>query len=665
MAGEVGIKIKVSAKDADRNLNKLKNSSNRLQESFSKLQKRSNGAANNIRKTGLAAKTASKGVNALNRAVRNLVLGFGAFQAGKFVIFQAAQLETQTKALTVLTGSAEKAKQIVQEIKEFGAVTPFKSSELIEVAKRMKAFGFETEEVVDITKRIADVAGTAGADINNVALAIGKVQAKNKFMQEENVMLLEKGINVTKELEKIMGMNGETLAKAMSKGEVGADKFVQALINLTSKGGEFFEGASKQSDTLAGKFSTLVDNVETFAQNLGKLFEPGLKFILDELNKIASEFNKIVKLLTDSQIGASNRNVGSAAFKARFGLQSEAVEDVVKAVSLLDTTFIKSEEDAQKLIGQLDRISNVIKLVRGPDSPEVLDRRGLLDPIIEAINQIDILRTEVAKIQQGFNQTENAEKNEESTENVLNTNKFINIELDKRIQKGFTLNEGAKKLNQTLEKQSQIQQEITNILASGMTNAVMGLIDGTRTLGQALADIAKQLASMFLNRAFSSIFSNMFGGGGGGGIGGGALPPAPIYVAAQGGFSRSGGFKAFQSGGVVNSPTMGMVGEGGESEYIIPASKMSGAMSRYSAGARGGAVIPGGSGDSGTVAGSSGNTVVEYTGPTLNFNGDEYVPKSAVPEIIGAATKQGAMAGKAQVLGTLRNSRSQRASLGL
>ena len=222
--------------------------------------------------------------------------------------------------------------------------------------------------------------------------------------------------------------------------------------------------------------------------------------------------------------------------------------------------------------------------------------------------------------------------------------------------------ENAVKLNDKLKEQRQIQEQIQNILAGGMTNAVMGLIEGTKTLGQVLADVAKQLASMFLNRAFMSIFSG-FGGGGGGG--GGALPAAPIYVAAQGGFSRAGGFKAFQYGGVVNSPTMGMVGEGGESEYIIPASKMSGAMSRYSAGARGGAVIPGGSGDSGTVAGSSGNTVVEYTGPTLNFNGDEYVPKSAVPEIIGAASKQGAMAGKSQIMGTLKNSRSQRASLGL
>ena len=45
------------------------------------------------------------------------------------------------------------------------------------------------------------------------------------------------------------------------------------------------------------------------------------------------------------------------------------------------------------------------------------------------------------------------------------------------------------------------------MLANGMTNAVMGLIEGSKTLGQVLADVAKQLANMFLNKAFSSIFS--------------------------------------------------------------------------------------------------------------------------------------------------------------
>ena len=200
-------------------------------------------------------------------------------------------------------------------------------------------------------------------------------------------------------------------------------------------------------------------------------------------------------------------------------------------------------------------------------------------------------------------------------------------------------------LNKTTDKYKVSLDEVKDVLASGMTNAIMGLIDGTKTLSESLAGIAKQLASMFLNAAFKNIFSGL--------------------LSEQGSYSRAGGFKAFQYGGVVNSPTLGMIGEGGEPEYVIPASKMDGAMARYSAGARGGAVIPGGSHESGTVAGSSGNAIVEYTGPVLNFNGDDYVPKSAVPEIIGAASKQGAMAGKAQTFNALKNSRSQRASLGL
>ena len=210
----------------------------------------------------------------------------------------------------------------------------------------------------------------------------------------------------------------------------------------------------------------------------------------------------------------------------------------------------------------------------------------------------------------------------------------------------ITAQELTKQLNTATDKYKVTLDEIKDVLATGLTNAVMGLIDGTRSLSESLAGIAKQLASMFLNRAFSSMLDT-------------------IFPSKQGSYSRAGGFKAFQQGGVVNQPTLGLMGEGGEPEYVIPASKMDGAMARYSAGARGGAVIPGGSHESGTVAGGTGNTIVEYTGPTLNFNGDEYVPKSAVPEIIGAAAKRGAVAGRAQVIGSLKNSRSQRSSLGL
>ncbi len=50
----------------------------------------------------------------------------------------AAELESQTRSLQVLTGSAEKTKQIVGEIKAFGAATPFQVRDLIDVTKKLR-----------------------------------------------------------------------------------------------------------------------------------------------------------------------------------------------------------------------------------------------------------------------------------------------------------------------------------------------------------------------------------------------------------------------------------------------------------------------------------------------------------------------------------------------
>jgi len=241
-----------------------------------------------------------------------------------------------------------------------------------------------------------------------------------------------------------------------------------------------------------------------------------------------------------------------------------------------------------------------------------------------------------------------------------------------------------KDLNDEMVKlQNPIFQILTasEVIATSFSQSFKDIIKGTKSVQQAFADMFQRIADHFLDMAAKmmansiqkgilGLFSGGFGGGGGlfSGLGSTGIPFGSVNLGIageQGLYNRAGGFKAFQYGGVVNSPTMGLIGEGGESEYVIPASKMDGAMSRYSAGARGGSVIPGGSGSSGTVAGGSGNAIVEYTGPVLNFNGDEYVPKNAVPQIINAAAKQGANAGRSQALSTLKNSRSQRASLGL
>ena len=78
----------------------------------------------------------------------------------------------------------------------------------------------------------------------------------------------------------------------------------------------------------------------------------------------------------------------------------------------------------------------------------------------------------------------------------------------------------------------------------------------------------------------------------------------------------------FAQGGVVTGPTLAMVGEGGEPEYIIPASKMAAAATNYLNGARGGAVIPAFA-NGGFVGGNAQINVT--TGPVMQQGGQQYV----------------------------------------
>ena len=253
------------------------------------------GATNALRGVQSRSVQLQRSFGGLQSQINKVVSALALVGTSRFVFFKTAELETQRKSLEVLTGSVDKTNQIIKELQDFGAVTPFTSSELIEQTKLLKAFGFETDELVDTTKRLADIAGTTGKDLRGIATAFGQIRAKGKLQQEENLQLLERGVNITKELERITGLSGEAFQKAQREGKIGAEEVNQALINLTNEGGAFFKGASAQADTLNGKVSTLQDTVDTLARTIGDDLSPVIKSSVDSLTALTKATNNFLQ----------------------------------------------------------------------------------------------------------------------------------------------------------------------------------------------------------------------------------------------------------------------------------------------------------------------------------------------------------------------------------
>jgi tape measure domain-containing protein len=246
-------------------------------------------AAAGLQKQGRAAQQAGASVSNFGGTVRALLGSFALIRSARFVFAKTAEVQSQSRSLAILAGSAEKAGQIIKELQDLGAVTPFTSTELIDSAKRLQAFGVEADKVVETTRRLADASGATGAELSGLVTAYGQVQAKGRLQGEELLQFQERGIALQEELRKMYGMTGEEFQKALSKGQVSAKAVEVALQNLTNTGGKYANGAIAQSDTLNGRLSTLQDNVDGVAREVGKVLTPALIEILQQLNTSLSQ----------------------------------------------------------------------------------------------------------------------------------------------------------------------------------------------------------------------------------------------------------------------------------------------------------------------------------------------------------------------------------------
>jgi hypothetical protein len=275
----------------------------------------SSGAVSKLRQVQGQAQQTERAFGGVTAAVGKLVAAFAAVQAVKFVFVQAAELQSQTRSLEVLTGSAQKAGQIIKELQQLGAVTPFTSTELIDSAKRLQAFGVEADKVVETTRRLADVSGATGAELSGLVTAYGQVQAKGRLQGEELLQFQERGVALQTELRKMYGLSGDEFQKALEKGRIGAEAVQVAIINLTNAGGKYANGAIAQSDTLNGKLSTLQDSFQQLARNIGTFFEPVFKFLIDGINAFLDRVNN--GLRASAQLKANEQ--AATRTRSKFG----------------------------------------------------------------------------------------------------------------------------------------------------------------------------------------------------------------------------------------------------------------------------------------------------------------------------------------------------------
>lgn len=214
-----------------------------------------------------------------------------------------SQAEMTSVAFRTLVGDEEKAAKVLGDFNNLASKTPYSNLDLVGNAKTMLTFGVETEKVNGYLSQLGDIAQGDKNRLSGLSLVFGQVASAGKMQGQDLLQFINQGFNPLKELEKMTGKTYAELKEMSEKGQIGFDAVAAAIKHATSEGGAFYKSSENLSQTLSGKVSTLVGNIQLKVTELFEHIEPLLLDLVDWVDKIVppilSGVGKIFKVVGD------------------------------------------------------------------------------------------------------------------------------------------------------------------------------------------------------------------------------------------------------------------------------------------------------------------------------------------------------------------------------
>ena len=306
-------------------------------------------------------KTQSFG-SSIKRTVAALGLGKIAKDFASAGISFNASIEQYQTSFEVMTGSAEKAAQITQQLKQIAANTPFELPQLADTTQLLMNYGFTADDAMEKMQMLGDISQGSADKMTRIATAYGQMSSAGKVSLEDVKQMIEAGFNPLQEISKSTGESMASLYDRISDGSLSVDEITASMERSTSAGGKYFQSMDKQSQTLNGKISTLKDTFNEFAgkamQGLSDVLSntviPALTGVLSHSDEIMAVLNallpvivavgsafaswKIVNFIQD--IPKMVGSVKTAILGVNAALAANPVGAVVAAISALVAVFL-------------------------------------------------------------------------------------------------------------------------------------------------------------------------------------------------------------------------------------------------------------------------------------------------------------------------------------
>lgn len=211
------------------------------------------------------------------------------------VINATGTMQQLQVSLSTILQDEGKAKELIGEITQFAAKTPFNLDDVASGAKQLLAYGSSAENVVEELSMLGDVASGLQIPIGQLIYLYGTLRTQGRAMTVDIRQFAGRGIPIYEELAKVLGVSKDQVGELVKEGKVGFKEVEQAFKNMTSEGGKFNDLMENSAGTWPQRISNMQDKLFQSLNNFGnrykEIFETGMDItegVVDHLEDILS-----------------------------------------------------------------------------------------------------------------------------------------------------------------------------------------------------------------------------------------------------------------------------------------------------------------------------------------------------------------------------------------
>ena len=274
-----------------------------LEESFDRLQKKVQGAITIPESTHSISEVRGEVDGLSNSFKRASELAAGIFAVNGIQDFVSrlysvrGEFQQLEISFRTMLGSGEQANELINQLAQTAASTPFDLQGIASSAKNMLAYGFAADQVNDTIVRLGNVAAGLSQPLGDIVYLYGTLKASGRVTNIDIRQFANRGIPIYEELAKVLGKSVSEINNLVSAGKVGFPDIEQAFQNMTNKGGKFYNLMEEQSKSLTGQISNLQDNIDMMFNELGKSSEGMLSSGIKTVSYLVENYEKVGKVI--------------------------------------------------------------------------------------------------------------------------------------------------------------------------------------------------------------------------------------------------------------------------------------------------------------------------------------------------------------------------------